>query len=30
MENHRASVLHKLGLRTRAELVHYANEAGLA
>ncbi len=30
VENHRASVLRKLGLRTRAELVRHANEAGLA
>jgi two-component system response regulator NreC len=29
VENHRASVLRKLGLRTRAELVRHANEAGL-
>jgi two-component system response regulator NreC len=30
VENHRASVLRKLGLRTRAELVRHANDAGLA
>ncbi len=30
VENHRASVLRKLGLRTRAELVRHATEAGLA
>ncbi len=29
VENHRASVLRKLGLRTRAELVRHANDAGL-
>jgi two-component system response regulator NreC len=29
VENHRASVLRKLGLRTRADLVRQANEAGL-
>jgi two-component system response regulator NreC len=29
VENHRASVLRKLGLHTRAELVRHANEAGL-
>lgn len=29
VENHRASVLRKLGLRTRAELVRHANESGL-
>jgi DNA-binding NarL/FixJ family response regulator len=29
VENHRASVHRKLGLRTRAELVRHANEAGL-
>lgn len=29
VENHRASVLRKLGLRSRAELVRHANEAGL-
>jgi DNA-binding NarL/FixJ family response regulator len=29
VENHRASVLRKLGLRTRADLVRHANEAGL-
>ena len=29
VENHRASVLRKLGLRPRAELVRHANEAGL-
>jgi DNA-binding NarL/FixJ family response regulator len=29
VENHRASVMRKLGLRTRAELVRHANEAGL-
>lgn len=30
VENHRASVMRKLGLRTRAELVRHATEAGLA
>lgn len=30
VENHRASVLRKLGLRTRAELVRHANDVGLA
>jgi DNA-binding NarL/FixJ family response regulator len=30
VENHRASVLRKLGLRTRAELVRHATESGLA
>jgi len=29
VENHRASVMRKLGLRTRAELVRHANEAGV-
>jgi two-component system, NarL family, response regulator NreC len=29
VENHRASVMRKLGLRTRAELVRHATEAGL-
>ena len=29
VENHRSGVLRKLGLRTRAELVRNANEAGL-
>jgi two-component system response regulator NreC len=29
VENHRASVHRKLGLRTRADLVRHANEAGL-
>jgi two-component system, NarL family, response regulator NreC len=29
VENHRAGVLRKLGLHTRAELVRHANEAGL-
>ncbi|MGH2527395.1 MAG: response regulator transcription factor [Actinomycetota bacterium] len=29
VENHRAGVMRKLGLRTRAELVRHAAEAGL-
>ena len=29
VENHRASVMRKLGLRTRAELVRHATESGL-
>jgi two-component system response regulator NreC len=29
VENHRASVMRKLALRTRAELVRYATESGL-
>lgn len=29
VENHRASVMRKLGLRTRAELVRHASESGL-
>ena len=29
VENHRASVMRKLGLRTRADLARHANEAGL-
>jgi two-component system response regulator NreC len=29
VENHRASVMRKLGLRTRADLVRHASEAGL-
>jgi two-component system response regulator NreC len=29
VETHRASLLSKLGVRTRAELVRYASEAGL-
>jgi two-component system response regulator NreC len=28
VENHRASVMRKLGLRTRAELVRHATEVG--
>jgi two-component system response regulator NreC len=29
VEHHRSAIMHKLGLRTRAELVRYASERGL-
>jgi len=30
VENHRASLMHKLGVKTRADLVRHANQSGLA